>query len=227
MRIPFIALAIFGIAATTAVADDWPQWLGPQRDGVWRETGILDKFPEGRPEGALAHADRRRLRRPGRRRRQGLRHRSRPLADGAEDPDNPFAEDVAGQRTRPVPRRGDRQDPLEARVSLPLPDQLSAPARAPRRSSPAARSTPSARWATCSASTRKTGNARLVEELPEGLRGRTSRMWGFAGHPLIDGDKLICLVGGKGSVVVAFDKDTGKELWQTLSAPTSPATLRR
>ena len=26
-------------------ADDWPQWLGPQRDGIWRETGLLEKFP--------------------------------------------------------------------------------------------------------------------------------------------------------------------------------------
>src|SRR5436853_5156986 len=25
--------------------DDWPQWLGPQRDGVWRESGIVEKFP--------------------------------------------------------------------------------------------------------------------------------------------------------------------------------------
>src|SRR5262249_25040440 len=24
---------------------DWPQWLGPMRDGVWRETGLIDKFP--------------------------------------------------------------------------------------------------------------------------------------------------------------------------------------
>src|SRR5436190_465906 len=32
-----------------ARADDWPQWLGPQRDGVWRETGILDKFPANGP----------------------------------------------------------------------------------------------------------------------------------------------------------------------------------
>src|SRR5947209_13945256 len=31
-------------------ADDWPQWLGPQRDGVWRETGILETFPEGGPK---------------------------------------------------------------------------------------------------------------------------------------------------------------------------------
>jgi outer membrane protein assembly factor BamB len=26
-------------------ADDWPQWRGPLRDGVWRETGILERFP--------------------------------------------------------------------------------------------------------------------------------------------------------------------------------------
>src|SRR5262249_45952270 len=36
-------------------------------------------------------------------------------------------------------------------------------------------------------------------------------MWGFAGHPLLDGNRLICLVGGTGSVAVAFDKNTGKE----------------
>lgn len=28
----------------TAVADDWNQWRGNQRDGVWRETGILESF---------------------------------------------------------------------------------------------------------------------------------------------------------------------------------------
>src|SRR5262245_41847987 len=26
-------------------AEDWPQWRGPRRDGVWRETGILQSFP--------------------------------------------------------------------------------------------------------------------------------------------------------------------------------------
>jgi outer membrane protein assembly factor BamB len=29
-------------------AEDWPQWRGPNRDGVWSETGILESFP---PEG--------------------------------------------------------------------------------------------------------------------------------------------------------------------------------
>lgn len=33
--------------------------------------------------------------------------------------------------------------------------------------------------------------------------------WGFAGHPLVDGKKVICLAGGEGSVVVAYDKEIG------------------
>src|SRR5207249_6870600 len=43
-------------------------------------------------------------------------------------------------------------------------------------------------------------------------------MWGTAASPLVDGQRLICLAGGKGSVAVAFDKDTGKEIWKALSA---------
>jgi outer membrane protein assembly factor BamB len=48
--------------------------------------------------------------------------------------------------------------------------------------------------------------------------GIKAPLWGFAGHPLLDGNRLICLVGGAGSVAVAFDKDTGKEIWRALSA---------
>jgi hypothetical protein len=29
-----------------ALGDDWPQWRGPNRDGVWHETGIIEKFPQ-------------------------------------------------------------------------------------------------------------------------------------------------------------------------------------
>src|SRR5207249_7131663 len=43
-------------------------------------------------------------------------------------------------------------------------------------------------------------------------------MWGTAASPLVDGQRLICLAGGKGSVAVAFDKDTGNEIWKALSA---------
>jgi outer membrane protein assembly factor BamB len=49
-------------------------------------------------------------------------------------------------------------------------------------------------------------------------RGVRVPMWGFAAHPLLDGNRLICLVGGEKGLVVAFDKDTGKEIWHALSS---------
>src|SRR5436305_4924194 len=81
---------LLGVLAATARGDDWPQWLGPQRDGVWREAGILDKFPAGGPrvlwrapcgmgyagpavaQGKVFLAD-------------------RVLAKGAKNPDSPFS----------------------------------------------------------------------------------------------------------------------------------------
>src|SRR5262249_20674420 len=48
--------------------------------------------------------------------------------------------------------------------------------------------------------------------------GVQTPMWSFSSHPLIDGRKLICMAGGKGSTVAAFDKDSGKEIWRALTA---------
>src|SRR5579859_8142550 len=33
------------LASAVLRAEDWPQWRGPNRDGVWCETGILEAFP--------------------------------------------------------------------------------------------------------------------------------------------------------------------------------------
>ena len=44
LRFAFL-LATFTFASATLRAEDWPQWLGPQRDGVWRETGIVETLP--------------------------------------------------------------------------------------------------------------------------------------------------------------------------------------
>ncbi len=43
-------------------------------------------------------------------------------------------------------------------------------------------------------------------------------LWGHSAPPLVYKGNLICLVGGKGSLVVAFDLKTGKEQWKTLSS---------
>jgi outer membrane protein assembly factor BamB len=46
-QLPLIAVFISLVIATPARADDWPQWLGPTRNGVWSEQGILQSFPPG------------------------------------------------------------------------------------------------------------------------------------------------------------------------------------
>jgi outer membrane protein assembly factor BamB len=43
-------------------------------------------------------------------------------------------------------------------------------------------------------------------------------LWGFCGHPLVDGKKVICITGGENACVVAFNKDDGKEIWKSLNA---------
>jgi outer membrane protein assembly factor BamB len=46
MRI-YLALILAWCACDTGVAGDWPQFLGPTRDGVSPETGLLDQWPAG------------------------------------------------------------------------------------------------------------------------------------------------------------------------------------
>ena len=46
----------------------------------------------------------------------------------------------------------------------------------------------------------------------------TSALWGYSAHPLIDGDNLITLAGGKGSHIVALNKMTGDEVWKSLTS---------
>jgi len=43
-RVAFYAFAM--ALATAASAAEWPQWRGPSRDGVWTETGIVERFAE-------------------------------------------------------------------------------------------------------------------------------------------------------------------------------------
>ncbi|MCY4601865.1 MAG: PQQ-binding-like beta-propeller repeat protein [Acidobacteria bacterium] len=47
----------------------------------------------------------------------------------------------------------------------------------------------------------------------------TPPMWGFSSAPLVDGPRLITIVGGEDNArVVVFDKRTGEEIWRALPA---------
>ncbi len=210
-------LALF-VAAASVHADDWPQWLGPQRDGIWRETGILDKFPKGGPKerwrmpvgggyAGPAVADGR------------VYVADRVLGEGAKNPDNPFlASNSDGEERLWCLDEADGH--VLWKKSYPCKYQLSYAA--------GPRATPTVgggkvyflgAMGDLHCYNAKTGDDVWAKNFVKDYKAPVPT-WGFAAHPLLDGDKLICLVGGENSVVVAFDKDTGAEKWRQLSMET-------
>jgi outer membrane protein assembly factor BamB len=61
------------------------------------------------------------------------------------------------------------------------------------------------------------GSLLWSKNLPQEYKTQTP-VWGYTAHPLIVGDLLYCIAGGEGSVAVALNKHTGKEVWRALTA---------
>jgi outer membrane protein assembly factor BamB len=212
-RIVAILFAL-SLAAVDARADDWPQWLGPKRDGVWRETGILAKFPPGGPKV--------RWRTP-----IGEGYSGPSVANGkvyvtdrvaANNPKSGFSKKarVAGNERVLCLNEADgkiiwkHEYPCDYQIDYP-----SGPRTSPLVSGGKVYTLGAMGHLFCFDA--DTGKILWSKELLDAYK-YNNNTWGFSAHPLIDGDRLICLVGGKGSVVVAFHKDTGKEIWKALSA---------
>ena len=49
LRIVLVSVACSAVSAP-ALADEWPQWRGANRDGIWHETGLVDKFASDKLE---------------------------------------------------------------------------------------------------------------------------------------------------------------------------------
>ena len=214
--------------APAAAADDWPQWMGPNRDGVWKETGILEKFPEGGPKKLW------------------------PCRSAAGTPARPSPAARCTSPTGPWPPGTEgRPDPFDARPPIPGTERvLCLDAKTGKevwKHEYKCRyqvSTPTGPRCTPTVSGGKVYTLGAMGDLSAWTRRRarpsgrrTSReykaempLWGFCGHPLVYKNLLICLVGGDGrALAVAFDKDTGKEVWKALTPaePKEPGTPRR
>jgi outer membrane protein assembly factor BamB len=216
MRRWLLAVFLLGLAVPLSRADDWPQWLGPKRDGVWREKGILDRFPAGGPK-VKWRAD------------VGAGYSGpsvaggkvyltdRILAPGAKLPDSGFAAPTLPGVERVLCLNEADGKPLwkhEYDCTYQL-SYASGPRASPIVDGDRVYTLGAMGNLFCLDT--KTGGVQWSKDFRKEYDAKT-QTWGFAGHPLVDGDKLICLVGGPGSTVVAFDKKTGKELWKSLSA---------
>jgi outer membrane protein assembly factor BamB len=206
---------------------DWPQWLGPKRDGVWREEGILSKFPAGglkvlwrKPLGsgytgpAVAKG------------RVYVMDRFPPLGlNGKMLPEN------KGKKTFERilcldEKNGETLWTKEYECDFTLCRGWPFGPRTTPLVDADKVYTLGATGVLCCLDAGK-GTILWKKDLREEYKAPVP-LWGFAAHPLIDGDTLYTLAGGEGSAVVALDKRDGKELWRRLSSKDvcySPPTI--
>lgn len=194
-------MAITCVAFSSAVADDWPQWGGPTRDCVWHETEIVDRFST---DGLLP------------------RVWSAPVAEGYSGPavanGRVFVTDriLDGQLERIQCRDAETGKPIwmhqhEARYTISYP---AGPRATPVIHDGLVYTIGAMGHMFCFAET--TGDIVWQKHFPTDF-GTELPTWGMAASPLVDGDRLITLVGGSnGALVVCFDRKSGKELWRAL-----------
>lgn len=202
----FIAVVL--AAARITSADDWPQWGGPQRDSVWRETDIVESLPAVDPQtGKLPRKWTAKI---------GSGYAGPAVAGGRV-----FVTDrIANQNLERVlcfdAETGKElwKHEYEARytISYPL-----GPRATPTIDGNCVYTLGAMGHLFCFDVA--TGQILWQKNLPADF-GTKVPAWGLAGAPLVDGDQLIVLAGGTpGAMVICFDKQTGKERWRGLDGP--------
>jgi outer membrane protein assembly factor BamB len=189
-------LAMCGSAWTA----DWPQWRGPERTAISRETGLLKEWPEGGPK---------------------LLWQASDIGEGYATPsvagdwiyllanrgmDNEFVQSLSVRDGRPrwTTRIGNVGNP----------DQ--------QPSYPMARSTPTVDGDVLYALgsdgdlaclETATGKLRWKKSLRSDFGGKPGK-WAYAESPLVDGETLVATPGGGEATLVALNKKSGAVIWK-------------
>ena len=184
----------------SAAANDWPQWRGPQRNGISQETGLLKEWPKDGPE---------------------LQWKVAAIGSGYSTPA------VVGERLYLLANEGLDNEFVEAlavqdgkRIWSTKLGRVGHPKQDPNF--PAARSTPTMDGDVLYAlgsdgdlacvETDK-GKVRWKKNLREDFGGRPGE-WAYAESPLIDGQVLVCTPGGSEATIVALNKKSGEAIWK-------------
>jgi len=221
ISIRIAAIACLVLTSTACPADDWPRWMGPTSDGIYRESDTVTQMP----------AD-------------GLKVNWRiPVAGGYAGPavvgSRVYLFDYAKTGGEVFNNPGQRADLSGSERLLCIDTASGKTLWKYEYECPYSISYPAG--PRCTPTVDKGGEndpgrvyilgsegdlACLNASSGELIWKRSFKtdysavvpIWGFSSHPLVDGELLYCMVGGDGQTVVAFDKMTGEERWKALSA---------
>lgn len=190
---------VLGFLAGSGRADDWPQWQGPDRNAMSKETGLRLEWPKDGPP---------------------LAWKIKGLGGGYSAPS------VAAGRIFGLSNRGEEEvvwvrsesDGKELWVTPLGPAGLQGPPQGKEGSG----STPTVDGdrvyvlglrGDLACLGVKDGAIQWRVSLPKDLGGN-SPAWRYNESPLVDGDKVICTPGGTEATVMALEKMTGKVIWK-------------
>jgi len=199
--VPALLLVCCALTIPSARAADWPQWRGPQRDGVAAETGLLAKWPEGGPK---------------------LLWRQTELGGGYSTPavvGNHIyllgSSDLENEFVQALDAGADGKRLWQRRIGkVGRPDQ--------RPSYPGARSTPTLDGdrlyvlgsdGDLACLDAATGDVVWTKNVRTELGGQPGE-WAYSESPLVDGDLVVCTPGGAEATLAALDKRTGQVVWK-------------
>jgi outer membrane protein assembly factor BamB len=199
-------LAVFSAAR----GEDWPQWRGPRRDGVSKETGLLKTWPERGPVLAWTYKD------------AGTGFAPPAVAGGVvyttgarADVELVIALDSSGKElwTATIGPVYDFKSNSWSRGPNVTPTVDGGLLYAPGSQGDVV----------CFET--RTGKELWRKNLRTDLAGEVSNAcggpdtdkigWGYSCSPFVDGDKLVCTPGGPGGLFAALDKKTGAVLWRS------------
>ena len=204
----FSAVSVTRSANMAASPSDWPQWRGPQRNGISQESGLLKQWPAEGPK---------------------LLWQVNDIGDGYSTPA------VVGTRIYLMSNRGMENEFVQA---LSTPDGKPIwTTRVGNVGNPSdflyakARSTPTvdgdfiyALSSDGDLACLETGSGKIrwQKSIKQEFGGKPG-VWAYAESPLVDGDVVVVTPGGEQATMVALNKKTGAVIWKSAVPGGDPA----
>lgn len=203
-------LLCWSLLLAPAGAEDWPQWQGPDRTAISKETGLLQQWPEGGPP---------------------LAWKTGGLGGGDSAPA------IAAGRIYGMANRGqdevvwalsekDGKEIWVSRLGAAVNQQASQSKEGPAGTPTVDGDRLYVIGLGGDVSCLQVSDGKILwqRSLTRDFGGRVP-MWSYRESPLIDGNKVICTPGSDDAMLVALDKLTGETIWKTPmpggSAPSS------
>lgn len=196
-------LVLSFLVVASATAADWPQWRGPNRDGVSTEKGLLTAWPEKGPAVIWNSKEANKDVEKGKNVGTGwsslaiVGNRIYTMGDHGKDCHIVCLDRDTGKLVWSTPIGGTRAN--------------DGPRCTPTVDAGHVYGLTNAGQLACVSA--ETGKVVWTRDFVKEFAGKSMASWHYCESPLIDGDKLICTPGGDDAALAALDKKTGKTLW--------------